>query len=556
MDLSNGTEEQMASGRETTWWRDALIYEVYVRSFADSNGDGIGDLPGVTSKLDYLAGLGVDALWLTPFFPSPQADGGYDVSDYRNVDPMYGTLADFKDLLAAAHSRNIRIIVDVVPNHCSDRHPDFEAALAAGPGSEERERFIFRDGAGRDGELPPSDWQSKFGGPAWERVPDGQWYLHIFSKEQPDFNWRHPGVRADFEHTLRFWSDLGVDGFRVDVAHGLMKDLELPLRNTFGADSAPLLSSPEGDDHPFWDRDEVHGVYRQWRKILDEYDPPRLAVAEAGVSLDRLPMYVRTDELDQAFNFFYLRSPWNPDVFRTVIDDALAGVARVGAATSWVLSNHDVVRHRTRYGLPTGTDVLRWSASNGTDPLPDDAAGRRRARASVLLTLALPGAAYLYQGEELGLPEVPDLPADCLQDPIFARTGGAEKGRDGCRVPLPWNADGPGLGFTDGVPWLPQPRDWGSYAASEQEHDAGSFLALYRQAAAVRRQVLATNPGPEISWQDFGADVLAFRRGRLLCLVNFGARDVLLPAGKLILASEPGIREALATDTSAWLLTA
>jgi len=538
------------------WWRDALIYQVYVRSFADSNGDGIGDLPGVTSRLDYLAGLEVDALWLTPFFPSPQADGGYDVSDYRNVDPMYGTLADFKDLLAAAHSRNIRIIVDIVPNHCSDRHPDFQAALAAEPGSPERSKFIFRDGRGEHGELPPSDWQSKFGGPAWERVPDGQWYMHIFSREQPDFNWHHPEVRADFEHTLRFWSDLGVDGFRVDVAHGLMKDLEPPLRNTAGADAAPLLSPPEGDNHPFWDRDEVHGVYRQWRKILDDYDPPRLAVAEAGVSLERLPMYVRSDELDQAFNFFYLRSPWDPAAFRTVIDAALAGVARVGAATSWVLSNHDVVRHRTRYGLPAGTDLLRWSASHGTDPLPDDAAGRRRARASVLLTLALPGAAYLYQGEELGLPEVPDLPSDSLQDPIFARTGGAQKGRDGCRVPLPWQAAAPGFGFTEGIPWLPQPEGWGLHAASGQEHDAGSFLTLYRRAAAARRRFLAAGgPGTDICWQDAGAGVLAFRRGRLLCLVNFGAGDFPLPAGELVLASEPGTRGTLATDTSAWVLT-
>lgn len=539
---------------ETPWWRDALIYQVYVRSFADSNGDGIGDLPGVRAKLDYLSGLGIDALWLTPFFPSPQADGGYDVSDYRDVDPMYGTLADFRDLLDAAHKLNIRMIVDIVPNHCSDQHPDFQAALAAGPGSAEREKFIFRDGGGDNGELPPSDWQSKFGGPAWERVPDGQWYMHIFSREQPDFNWHHPEVRADFERTLRFWSDLGVDGFRIDVAHGLMKDLLPPLRNTFGANSAPLLSPPEGEDHPFWDRDEVHGIYRQWRKILDEYDPPRLAVAEAGVSLERLPMYVRRDELDQAFNFFYLRSPWNRDSLRSVIDAALAGVAKVDAATSWVLSNHDVVRHRTRYGLPAGTDLLRWLATGGTDPVPDDAAGRRRARASLLLTLSLPGAAYLYQGEELGLPEVPDLPAAALRDPIFERTAGAEKGRDGCRVPIPWDAEAPGLGFTDGAPWLPQPRDWSEYAASVQEHDAGSFLTLYRQAAAARREMLALSPGPRIIWQDLGENVLAFRRGRLLCLLNFGTDALTLPSGELLLASEPGVSTVLGTDESAWLL--
>ena len=547
---STGNREPSA---DTQWWRDALIYEVYVRSFADSNGDGIGDLPGITGKLDHLASLGIDALWLTPFFPSPQADGGYDVSDYRDVEPMYGTLGDFRELLDAAHTRNIRMIVDIVPNHCSDRHPDFQAALAAGPGSPEREKFIFRDGLGEHGELPPSDWQSKFGGPAWERVPDGQWYMHIFSKEQPDFNWRHPEVRADFERTLRFWSDLGVDGFRIDVAHGLIKDLEPPLRNTFGADIAPLLSPPEGDNHPFWDRDDVHDVYRQWRAVLDEYDPPRLAVAEAGVSLERLPLYVREDELDQAFNFFYLRSRWEPRELRRVIDAALAGVASVGAATSWVLSNHDVVRHRTRYGLPQDTDLLKWLAGNGSDPVPDDTLGERRARASVLLTYALPGAAYLYQGEELGLPEVPDLPAADLLDPIFERTGGAEKGRDGCRVPLPWSADAPGYGFSTGTPWLPQPADWGKYAASAQEYDAGSFLALYRAAADARRDFLATSPGAAIHWLEMGPEVLAFRRGQLTCVLNLGAEPVALPAGTLLLASEPGICDVLATDQAAWV---
>ena len=538
----------------STWWRDAVIYQVYVRSFADSNGDGTGDLPGVVSKLDYLEELGVDALWLTPFFPSPQADGGYDVSDYRDVDPMYGSLDDFRTLLDEAHARRIRIIVDIVPNHCSDAHPDFQAALAAGPGSPERDRFIFRDGLGEHGELPPSDWQSKFGGPAWDRVPDGQWYMHIFSREQPDFNWRNPAVREDFDRTLRFWSDLGVDGFRIDVAHGLMKDLEAPLRNTYGADIAPLLSPPEGDNHPFWDRDEVHEVYREWRKVLDEYDPPRLAVAEAGVSLDRLPLYVRQDELDQAFNFFYLRCPWQADEFRRVIDSALAGVASVGASTSWVLSNHDVVRHRTRYGLPNGTDPVKWLAGNGTEPPADDALGEKRARASVLLTLALPGAAYLYQGEELGLPEVPDLPAEALRDPIYERTGGREKGRDGCRVPLPWNADEPAFGFGAGTPWLPQPQGWGRYAASEQEGDEGSFLALYRRAVRARRQLLALAPGDGIEWIDAGCDVLAFRRGPLQCVLNFGPTPVPVPAGRVLLSSTGGEPQELGADESVWVL--
>ncbi|WP_314173248.1 glycoside hydrolase family 13 protein [Streptomyces winkii] len=554
---------------ETTddWWREAVVYQVYVPSFADSDGDGMGDLRGVADRLGHLAGLGVDALWLTPFYPSPWADGGYDVSDYRGVDPRHGTLGDFRDLLARAHGHGLKVIVDIVPNHCSDRHPWFAEALAAEPGSAARDRFHFRDGTGPDGGEPPADWQSKFGGGAWTRTPDGQWYMHIFAAEQPDLNWENPEVAAEFERTLRFWLDLGVDGFRVDVAHGLRKDLAPPLRDTCGNDAAPLNSPPEGDDHPFWDRDGVHEIYRSWRKILDSYEPPRIAVAEAGVSAARLPLYTRPDELHQAFNFFHLRCGWDAASFRRVIDESLAGARSVGTLPTWVLSNHDVVRHATRYGLPEGTDFAEWLASDGHRPAPDHGLGRRRARAA-LLTLALPGTAYLYQGEELGLPEVADLPADALRDPMWERTGRTHKGRDGCRVPLPWRLRGPSYGFGPGGSWLPQPEGWGAHSAEAQAGVDGSFLELYRTALRLRRGFRGAPGGERLEWLEAGEGELAFRRGGrdgsdgpLECRVNLSGRPVPLPAGAVpLLASEGGPDDphgpyagVLPPDTAVWL---
>jgi alpha-glucosidase len=564
------------------WWREAVVYQVYVPSFADSDGDGMGDLRGVADRLDHLAGLGVDALWLTPFYPSPWGDGGYDVSDYRGVDPRHGSLDDFRDLLDGAHARGLKVIIDIVPNHCSDRHSWFAEALASPPGAAARERFHFRDGRSRDGggpggELPPADWQSKFGGPAWTQVEDGQWYMHIFAAEQPDLNWENPEVAAEFERTLRFWLDLGADGFRVDVAHGMCKDLAEPLRDTRGHDAAPLNSPPEGEDHPFWDRDGVHQIHRSWRKILDTYEPPRIAVAEAGVSAARLPLYTRPDELHQAFNFFHLRCPWDAAAFRRVVDDSLAGARSVGTLPTWVLSNHDVVRHTTRYGLPEGTDYMAWLGTDGRDPAPDVELGRRRARAAALLTLALPGTAYLYQGEELGLPEVADLPADALRDPMWERTGHTQKGRDGCRVPLPWAQDGPSYGFGPGGSWLPQPEGWGRYAARAQRGVPGSFLELYRAALRLRRGFRGAGAeGERLEWLDAGNGAgnttgdgaentagdgtaaegeLAFRRGGLLeCRVNLSGRALQLPSGaEVILSSEGGRPDVLAPDTAVWL---
>ncbi|ONK10433.1 glycoside hydrolase family 13 protein [Streptomyces sp. MP131-18] len=542
----------MTQSTTADWWRESVVYQIYVPSFADADGDGIGDLRGIADRLDHLADLGVDAVWLTPFYPSPWADAGYDVADPRDVDPRHGTLRDFEDLLARAHGLGLKVIIDIVPNHFSDRHPWFAEALAAGPGSDARARFVFRDGRGPDGSLPPADWQSKFGGSAWTRVPDGQWYMHIFAAEQPDLNWDHPEVAADFEKTLRFWLDLGVDGFRVDVAHGLCKDLTPPLRDTSGRDTAPLNAPPEGEDHPFWDRNEVHEIYRAWRKVIDGYEPQRIAVAEAGVSAHRLPLYTRPDELHQAFNFFYLRCPWGGPAFREVIDTSLAAARSVGALPTWVLSNHDVVRHVSRYALPPGTDYAAWLATGGRSPAPEPATGERRARAAALLTLALPGTSYLYQGEELGLPEVADLPPGALRDPMWERTGHAVKGRDGSRVPLPWTRSGPTFGFgAGGTGWLPQPAGWGERSVEAQRGRPGSFLELYRTALRLRR---TRRGAASFDWLPTREGELAFRRDGLVCRVNFSPAPLPLPAGeRLLLASGPLDDGALPEDTAVWL---
>ncbi|MFJ2648248.1 glycoside hydrolase family 13 protein [Streptomyces sp. NPDC087420] len=541
-------------GPRPDWWRESVVYQVYVPSFADADGDGMGDLRGITDRLGHVADLGADAVWLTPFYPSPLADGGYDVADYRGVDPRHGTLDDFRALLAGARELGLRTIVDIVPNHCSDQHPWFAEALAAGPGSAARDRFIFREGTGPDGAGPPADWQSKFGGPAWTRVPDGQWYMHIFASEQPDLNWDNPEVAADFEDTLRFWLDLGVDGFRIDVAHGLRKDLAPPLRDTHGSDTAPLNSPPAGLNHPFWDRDEVHDIYRVWRKITDGYTPPRIMVAEAGVSAARLPLYTRPDELHQAFNFFHLRCPWESGAFREVIETSLADAATTGSLPTWVLSNHDVVRHRTRYGLPEATDLRAWVTGDGHEPAVDDTRGRRRARAAALLTLALPGTTYLYQGEELGLPEVADLPAEALRDPMWERTGHGQKGRDGCRVPLPWTREGSSYGFGAGGSWLPQPEGWGERSVEAQTGRDGSFLELYRTALALRRDFLGDET---FTWLPSSPGELAFRKGAgLVCRVNLSDEPVPLspPDGtRLLLASDPLTAGRLPPDTAVWL---
>jgi len=545
------------SSTDSPWWRSAVIYQVYIRSFADGDGDGIGDIAGIRARLPYLADLGVDALWINPWYPSPMADGGYDVSDYREVEPLFGSLNDAADLVEDAHAHGLRVILDLVPNHTSDRHAWFQAALAGGPGSAERARYLFRDGRGPDGADPPNDWRSVFGGRAWTRVMEpggipGQWYLHLFAPEQPDLDWTSPEVRADVEQTLRFWFDRAVDGFRIDVAHALMKAPGLP-------DLRTDLDWPEAarrpDPHPHWDRDEVHDIFRSWRAVADSYDPPRVFVAEAWVPKpERLAAYVRPDELHTAFNFDYLRAPWLAEPLRRTIDATLAEHATVGAPATWVLSNHDVARHVSRYARPqTDKPVHSLQALLG---LPADLElGRRRARAATLLMLALPGGAYVYQGEELGLEEVEDLPEEMLQDPTWSRSDHTDRGRDGCRVPLPWSGDARPFGFGPGADaWLPQPDSWRTRTAQAQHDDPDSSLNLYRAALRLRRELPALGDGA-LTWVAAAKDVLHLRREPgFACLVNFSQEPAPLPTdGRVLLTSAPLVGAALPPDAAAWL---
>ncbi|MFF8482931.1 glycoside hydrolase family 13 protein [Streptomyces sp. CAI-85] len=554
------------------WWRDAVIYQVYPRSFADSNGDGMGDLEGVRSRLPYLRDLGVDAVWLSPFYASPQADAGYDVADYRAVDPMFGNLLDADALIRDARELGLRIIVDLVPNHSSDQHEWFKRALADGPGSPLRERYHFRPGKGDDGELPPNDWESIFGGPAWTRVtePDGtpgEWYLHLFAPEQPDFNWEHPAVGDEFRSILRFWLDMGVDGFRIDVAHGLVKEHGLPDLGSH--EQLKLLGN---DVMPFFDQDGVHDIYRQWRLILDEYSDARgpegpsaegrgretggrIFVAEAWTpTVERTANYVRPDELHQAFNFQYLGTAWDAKELRTVVDRTLEAMRPVNAPATWVLSNHDVTRHATRFANPAGLGTQIRTAG-------DRDLGLRRARAATLLMLALPGSAYVYQGEELGLPDVVDLPDEVRQDPAYFRGAGQDGFRDGCRVPIPWTREGSSYGFGDGGSWLPQPASWAELSVEAQDGVEGSTLELYRAALRLRRSQPDLGAGDAVEWLKAPEGVLAFRRGEFVCVANTSGESARIPAyGRVLLASgeiaEVDGEAKLPADTTVWFTTA
>lgn len=553
---------------DPNWWRQAAVYQIYPRSFADSNGDGIGDLKGITARIPYLKDLGIDAVWLSPFYPSALADGGYDVDDYRNVDPKLGTLDDFDEMANALRAAGIKLIVDIVPNHSSNRHQWFQEALASPKGSAARNRYIFRDGLGDNGELPPSDWDSVFGGPAWERItePDGtpgQWYMHIFAREQPDFNWDNPEVRADFLKTLRFWADRGVDGFRIDVAHALTKNLEetLPTKADLEAQGEALYLAGQ---HPYWDRDDVHGIYAEWRRLFNEYNPPRTAVAEAWVHADRRARYASPEGLGQAFNFDLLQADFDAGKFRTTIVKNLAEAQASGASSTWVFSNHDVVRHATRYGLPAsdpsaGGEIMagqagkRWLLAGGRQDDVDVELGLRRARAASLLMFALPGSAYLYQGEELGLQEVgSEIPDSARQDPAFFRNKGVDIGRDGCRVPLPWTSGGGSFGFGPGGSHLPQPEWFAGNSVEAQEGQEDSTLSLYRRALALRRQ-LQTAETLELleSGRD---DVLAFRRPNgWTSVTNFGTESFELPSGRLLVSSSPFKGDLLPGATTAWI---
>lgn len=572
-----GFPEVAGSGHAAQdWWKGACIYQIYPRSFKDANGDGEGDLRGVIGKLDYLLELGVDAIWLSPFYPSPMADGGYDVSDYCDVDGRFGTLEDFDDLLTQAHDRGIRVVIDIVPNHTSNQHPWFRRALEAAPGSPERERYVFAKGKGPEGCEPPTNWLSNFGGSAWEPCSDGWYYLHLFAKEQPDLNWDAPQVRADFLRILKFWCDRGVDGFRIDVSHGLAKDLREPLRDRID----PSLMAPESDDgsDPLWDRDQVHAIYREWRRLFDSYDPPKYAIGETWTPFNpRVYRYSQQDELGAVFDFSLLKCPWDAKAYARIIDRTLRNAAASASSPTWVLSNHDVPRHASRLGLPCDADVEQWVTSNGTEPRIDGLKALRRARAATLMLLGLPGTVFLYQGEELGLPEDLELTIDEIQDPNWERSGHRFKGRDGCRIPIPWRSTGGSFGFSDsGHSWLTQPEYFAASSVERESAEAGSTLQMYRVALRLRALWNTDNPtltyepldAPEPVGHDEGGvaagslHALHWRLpSGLYVIVNFSDSISLpLPSDARVLISsdaqwEPGASvESVAPDTTIWYL--
>ncbi|MFY9304737.1 MAG: glycoside hydrolase family 13 protein [Rhodoluna sp.] len=539
------------------WWREAVIYQIYPRSFADGNGDGMGDLLGVTQRLESLASLGIDAIWFSPFFKSPQKDAGYDVADYKTIDPLFGTNQDFDDLLAKAKTLGIRIIVDLVPNHSSSEHELFQAALKSASSSPERDMYIFRDGKGENGELPPNNWESVFGGNAWTRItePDGtpgQWYLHIFDSSQPDFNWENKKVHELFDDVLRFWLDKGVAGFRIDVAHGMVKeiglpDVKVPVSQTVGKDRE--------SEHPFWGQEGIHDIIRGWRKILNEYDD-RVMCAEAWVlPLSRMAKWVRPDEYHQSFNFGYLETGWNKEGLVKVVTDSLIEFGKVGAPSTWVLSNHDVIRHVSRYGLPGVPPQGDGIGPDGEQP--DEAIGLRKGRAATAFMLGLPGSSYLFQGEELGLPEHTTLEGKYREDPTWFRTNGIRVGRDGCRVPIPWEANGgASFGFnTTGKSWLPAPESYKRYARDAQEGVPGSTLELYKRLIK-ERKAFALGSGefrfaPEYS----SASSLAYINNGILVISNFGPDTVNVPAGELLVTTQHDltVEGVLEHDQTAWI---
>ncbi|PPB48062.1 alpha-amylase [Arthrobacter pityocampae] len=518
------------------WWQDAVVYQVYPRSFADGDGDGVGDLSGLLTRLPYIASLGVDGIWLTPFQPSPQVDQGYDVSDYCGVDPLFGTMAQFDALLDAAHALGLRLFLDVVPNHCSSEHPLFRAAVAADPGSPERALFHFADGP--DGDTPPNNWQSVFGGPAWSRVDPAsdtnqQWYLHLFSPQQPDWNWRNPAVGDYFEDVLRFWFDRGVDGLRIDVAHALFKAEGLPDSASSPAVVDGLRSNPQVSD-----QEEVHEVYRRWRRLAASYSSERVLVGEVNLDPHRAARYTRHDEMHQAFAFSFAKLGWDATAWVAVGTELEAARREHGAPPTWALENHDIVRSATRFG--------------GGDR------GTLRARAGLLAILGLPGGAYIYQGQELTLPEV-EVPLEARVDPMWTRGGVS---RDGARVPLPWTvALENTFGFSlagAAEPWLPAPEAWGLHSVEAQEADDASTLHLVGTALALRRRLTekeVLSPGDGGTWHVEHGLLVCERSDRFLVAVAMGDTPARLPDGDVVLASSSLTAEGLLPpDAAAWVL--
>jgi alpha-glucosidase len=539
------------------WWRSGVIYQIYPRSFADSNGDGLGDLKGITSRLDSLANLGIDAIWLSPFYSSPQKDAGYDVSNYVDVDPLFGTLADFDELLDKAHSLGLRVMIDLVPNHSSDQHNWFQKALASEPGSTERAFYHFKDGKGDGGQLPPNNWVSMFGGPAWTRVTEkdgkpGQWFVHLFDSSQPDLNWANPDVQREFENILRFWLDRGVDGFRVDQPHAMAKAPGLPDHPYVEEAGAGFIEGRENP--PMWFQEEVHEIFRNWRKILESYPGDRAMCGEAYVyPLSKMANWVRPDEFHQTFNFRFLDAGWDPKRLVEAINESFVAFDGVGAPSTWVLNNHDVIRHASRFG----GDYGRATASDGVgvnQPQPDAKLGLKIAKGATLFMLGLPGAGYLFQGEELGLPEHTTLENKYRQDPTFARTNGQRVGRDGCRIPLPWVPEGNSSGFSEsGKSWLPQPSSYKELARSIQEKNPESTLSFYKTALGLRKQLglgegsfgwLAGHQGPE---------TLGYENSGVKVLYNFGVQPVDLSSFEILISSQPLSGKQLANNQCAWI---
>lgn len=469
---------------------------------------------------------------------------------------MYGTIEDASELIARAHAQGLRVIVDVVPNHTSSDRAWFRDALAAAPGSVERARYHFLDGRGIDGSEPPTNWVSWFGGGAWTRTFDtdgtpGQWYLHTFDDSQPDLNWSNPEVVADGLETLKFWLDLGVDGFRVDVALGLAKDMSYPdIDDPVGLTLAMRMDLDDGSaeamqrrrrvaNSAVLDRDEVQDIYRGWRALMDSYDRDVMAVAEAWVPPERAARYVAPDTLHQIFNFDFMAAPWDIDRLRAVIDSTMDGLAVVGAPATWALSNHDTPRVVSRLG--------------GGDE------GRRRARALALIAHALPGAVYVYQGEELGLADV-DLPDAARQDPVYIRTNGEQKGRDGARVPMPWSGASAPYGFgSNASTWLPMPDDWSLLTVEAESADLTSTLSQYRMMLRLRHEC-ADLRGDDVDLSATANSTLVIRRGTgFACVVNLGSAPASSPVvGELLVASDPSVTEEgdriiLPPSTGAWI---
>jgi alpha-glucosidase len=482
------------------WWQNGVIYQIYPRSFMDSNGDGVGDLPGIRSRLDYVQWLGVDAIWISPIFPSPMADFGYDVADYTDIEPLFGTLGDFDRLLADAHERGLKVMLDLVPNHTSDRHAWFQESRSSRD-NPKRDWYMWRD-AKPDGS-PPNNWLGNFGGSGWEwDAATGQYYYHSFLKEQPDLNYRNPAVVAAMCDVLRFWLERGVDGFRVDVIYYMMKDAQWrdnPPNPRFEPGDNPYLAQ---EPRYTYNQPEVHALIRRFREVFDAY-PERMMVGEIYLPYDELMQYYGADldECHMPFNFELINLPWEAAALRAKVE-AYEAALPPGGWPNWVLGNHDQHRIASRVG-------------------------RAQARVAQMLLLTLRGTPTCYYGDELGMRDV-DIPPEAEQDPFGRNVPGLGLGRDPERTPMQWDTT-PHAGFTQGTPWLPVAADYREYNAQVERGQADSTLELVRRLLQVRRATPALNVGRYETVQTTAPDVLAYLREadgrRMLIALNLGATE-------------------------------